>query len=329
MSLEAMIQETFPFKITQGALDTANTYARLARLDDKTVEAYMHLVGDDVLTDVFLTKEQYVGTAFCQPTVKGLADTYAGLDGKKIAGWCHSHAEFSNFFSTLDKQNVLSFSDIGGIKKELDNEPISLFYNLVVNARNDIPFCALAYEYKGNYGLIEHIPLIVLPGGTALSEQTAKEHLSSALRHPCPESVPPFEFLHIAPDEKMLEKIIGEEPLKQVEQKIKRITYKEKIGEQRILYEDEPRLYSQRFGEVLDILEGKKSRQWIDRVADVLLYYMKEAPTQKEKEAVHNIVHSNSYLRKNPHIQRFLDIILEASYAARPTAAPLGNRKTA
>jgi hypothetical protein len=320
MTLEDIILEKFPLRIMQGTLDTAQSFARLATLDGQAVEAYMHLVGDDVIKDVVLTKEQYVGAAFCQPTVQGLADTYASLGDNQIVGWCHSHADFSNFFSSMDKNNVRTFTDMGGIVRDIEGEPISLFYNLVVNVRNDTPYSAISYFYQGNYGLIEHVPLIVLPGGTKLSEQAASEQLKSALRHPCAESVPPFEFTHLQPDMRMLEILVGDTP---------KITYKQHVHAERELYAKTPAQYSSSFESVLDALEGRSSRLWVDRVADIFVHYMRQAPTAHEKDAVKRLLDTNSYLKKNQHIKQFLDIILEASYAARSPAATLGNTETA
>jgi hypothetical protein len=317
MDLEQRILEKFPLRITAGALEKANIYARLARLDGKTVEAYMHLVGDDIIEDVVLTKEQYVGEAFCQPTTLGLQETYKELEETTISGWCHSHGDFGNFFSSMDKANVRSFSHMGGIHKELDGVPLDIFYNIVVNARNDAPYAALSYHYEGKIGLIEDVPIVLLPEGTILSDQAANEHIKSALRHPCAEFVPLFEFNHLQPDRKMLEQLVGKS------------TYKERIQEAREQVHKEPQAYSPHFLHILDTLDGKQSRLWVDRSAEFFVYYLHQAPTMEEKDTVKELLASNTYLEKNTHIRHFLEIIVEVSYAARSSSAPLGNRKAA
>ena len=328
LSLEKKLLDRYPLCIREGALETANIYARLAVCEEERVEVFMHMVGNDVIEDIYPTLQQLVGPGSCTTVGDGKAQVYSWMQREKTRqiGWCHSHAEYNTFFSSIDVETIKKMLSEGPTRT-IDGEDVQYLYGLVVNAANDAPYGVLAYrkadEEKAH--VVQDIPVHIVPGGCAIDEGVARGILDDALFHVSSHSsdseFPPVQAI---PPEVRSQ---GTAPLPDVVRDDPLLPYHAQVEAERNRLLASPKLYGDHFAQVIDMIGGQGPRLWIHRAIGVLHLYENKKTTQAEREAIKRILNASTYLRRR-HNELFGFLQSYLTHAASTTDPPLGERRT-
>lgn len=359
--LEEMILEQFPLTMTQGALDKANFYAKYNMVNEQVCEAYLFMLGNssyEYIEDVVLAREQFMEPARCYLTYDGKIHRRELVHTQvPVLGWCHTHAAYSNFFSSLDIQNAQEFrSEDGGKFVTIEGSSLHLYYHVVVNAANDAPYGVIGYRHNGHdsWKFIMDAPIRIIseknPDICVPTPDEAKKQLQEArciageerydkrdpsLSHGLSQKPSQkLEQLVAAKVSSIKEKesdchgSAGQE-ISHLHSAYQRVSFSSTLQKYSLDMQKNPQLYSSGFSELLRILEGKYSHSWQNRSLDVISHYVRYIPSEKEYAAVQEILSSNTHLRKRQRIYYTLLMkFIEVRYATSTSDPSVGKRKT-
>lgn len=159
--------------ITDEALQKGNYLSkRLVELTDRSLELYLYPldkketpIGEHVIRDLYIAKDQQVTEVACDVdgTIESALDI-RGIGMRKL-GWVHSHGNLNTFFSSKDHDNMRTSLDTSTLlrKIRIHNPSYGGQYQgveyevrfadaLVLNARGDAPFVAIAVEFTDLQG---------------------------------------------------------------------------------------------------------------------------------------------------------------------------------
>ena len=185
--LEDLIKKEIKLKITSEAFEKANYVSRrISELAGEKLELYFYLTnfhekqekGDIAVRDIFIAHKQkvYPNLVETHDTVTSQNIIINSLD-QDIIGWGHSHGNHSNFHSDIDNESTNGTLAIHGIEYQFDFEnnqdmphlnrgrdKIYYTFSMVFNARNETPYCVLAYSLERfkSGKLIKEVPFEII-----------------------------------------------------------------------------------------------------------------------------------------------------------------------
>ena len=187
-SIDECIKQTLGnIKITSEAFEKANYVSRrISELAGEKLELYFYLTnfhekqekGDIAVRDIFIAHKQkvYPNLVETHDTVTSQNIIINSLD-QDIIGWGHSHGNHSNFHSDIDNESTNGTLAIHGIEYQFDFEnnqdmphlnrgrdKIYYTFSMVFNARNETPYCVLAYSLERfkSGKLIKEVPFEII-----------------------------------------------------------------------------------------------------------------------------------------------------------------------
>ena len=159
--------------ITDEALQKGNYLSkRLVELTGRSLELYLYPldkketpIGEHAIRDLYIAKNQEVTEVACD--VYGTIESALDIRsiGMKRMGWVHSHGNLNTFFSPKDHDNMRISLDTSSLVKKIKiynpswrgqyqgvEYEVRFADALVLNARGDAPFVAIAAEFTDLQG---------------------------------------------------------------------------------------------------------------------------------------------------------------------------------